>query len=135
MAQLKFDFFQMASDEKITKIKVIGIEKFMKLCSWQCFDLKSSCHRKICLKFSIWKSTKIKVVNLEKLCNFIVEKYKSYLWACSLLGWIALETSFPKSPWSLKSKFGVKSYGVFREAGCAVAVPRIWAAVPDMYIP
>jgi hypothetical protein len=32
---------------------------------------------------------------------------------CSLQGWIALETSFPKSLRSLKSEFEVKSYGVF----------------------
>jgi hypothetical protein len=41
--------------------------------------------------------------------------------ACSLLGWIALETSFPESPKSLKMEFEVKSYGVFREATCAVS--------------
>jgi hypothetical protein len=29
----------------------------------------------------------------------------------------------PKSPRSLKSDFGVKSYGIFREAGCAAVVP------------
>jgi hypothetical protein len=42
------------------------------------------------------------------------------LGACSWLGWIALETSFPKSPRSLKTEFGVKSYGVFREVTYAV---------------
>jgi hypothetical protein len=38
---------------------------------------------------------------------------------CSWLGWIALETSFPKSSKSLKTEFRVKSYGVFREMTCA----------------
>jgi hypothetical protein len=41
--------------------------------------------------------------------------------ACSLLGWIALETSFSKSPKSLKMEFRVKSYDVFREVTCAVS--------------
>ena len=31
--------------------------------------------------------------------------------ACSWLDWIAIETSFPESPRSLKTEFGVKSYG------------------------
>ena len=31
-----------------------------------------------------------------------------------LLGWKALETSFPESPRSPKTEFGVKSYGFFR---------------------
>jgi hypothetical protein len=39
---------------------------------------------------------------------------------CSLLSWIALETSFSESPRSLKMEFGVKSYGVFREVTYAV---------------
>jgi hypothetical protein len=38
-----------------------------------------------------------------------------------MLGWIALETSFMKSPRSLKTEFGVKSYGIFREVTCAVS--------------
>jgi hypothetical protein len=47
------------------------------------------------------------------------------LGACSLLGWIALETSFLESPRSLKSEFGVKSYDVFREVACAIS----WSCV------
>ena len=41
--------------------------------------------------------------------------------ACSWLGWIALETSFPESLRSLKTEFGVKRYDVFREVTCAVS--------------
>ena len=37
------------------------------------------------------------------------------LGACSLLGWITLKTSFLESPRSLKTEFGVESYGVFCE--------------------
>ena len=40
--------------------------------------------------------------------------------ACSLLGWIALETSFLESPRSLKTEFGVKSYGIFCEVAYVV---------------
>jgi hypothetical protein len=40
--------------------------------------------------------------------------------ACSLLGWIAFEIIFSESPRSLKTEFGVKSYGVFCEVICAV---------------
>jgi hypothetical protein len=43
------------------------------------------------------------------------------LGACSVLGWIALETSFLESPRSLKTEFEVKSYGVFCEVTCAVS--------------
>jgi len=43
------------------------------------------------------------------------------LWDFSWLGWIALETSFPKSPRSLKTEFGVKRYDVFREVTYAVS--------------
>ena len=43
------------------------------------------------------------------------------LWDFSWLGWIALETSFPESPRSLKTEFGVKRYDVFREVTCAVS--------------
>jgi hypothetical protein len=58
---------------------------------------------------------------------------------------MALETSFTKSPRSQKSKFEIKSYGVFRKAGCEaavllggsalqdVAMPRVRAAVSDLY--
>ena len=42
------------------------------------------------------------------------------LGACSLLGWIALETSFPDSPRSPKMEFRVKSYDVFREVTSVV---------------
>ena len=41
--------------------------------------------------------------------------------ACSWLDWIAIETSFPESPRSLKTEFEVKSYGVFNEVTCAVS--------------
>ena len=37
------------------------------------------------------------------------------------MGWIALETSFPESPRSLKMEFEVKRYDVFREVTCAVS--------------
>jgi hypothetical protein len=49
-------------------------------------------------------------------------RYKNlfHLGACTLLGWIALETGFSKSLRSLKMEFGVKSYGVFREVTCDV---------------
>ena len=43
------------------------------------------------------------------------------LWDFSWLGWIALETSFPKSLRSLKMEFGVKRYDIFREVTCAVS--------------
>ena len=43
------------------------------------------------------------------------------LWDFSWLGWIALETSFLKSPRSLKTEFGVKRYDVFREVTYAVS--------------
>ena len=43
------------------------------------------------------------------------------IWDFSWLDWIALETSFPKSPRSLKTEFGVKRYDVFREVTCAVS--------------
>ena len=43
------------------------------------------------------------------------------LWDFSWLGWIALETSFPETPRSLKAEFGVKRYDVFREVTCAVS--------------
>ena len=43
-----------------------------------------------------------------------------YLGPFSWLGWISLEISFPESPRSLKTEFGVKSYGVFREVTYAV---------------
>ena len=42
------------------------------------------------------------------------------LGACSWMGWIALETSFPESPRSLKTEFRVESYGVLCEVPCAV---------------
>ena len=45
----------------------------------------------------------------------------SDLGACSPQSWIALETSFPEIPRSLKTEFGVKSYGVFNELTCAVS--------------
>jgi hypothetical protein len=41
--------------------------------------------------------------------------------ACSLQGWISLETSFPESPRSLKMEFGIKSYGIFREMTYAIS--------------
>ena len=44
----------------------------------------------------------------------------SDLEAFSWLGWIVLETSFPKSPRSLKTEFGVKSYGIFYEMTYAI---------------
>ena len=57
--------------------------KVMKFCSWQLFDLKSSCQRKLCLNFKnlkFWiskrsqtENTKMKVVGLKKLWNFVVE--------------------------------------------------------------
>ena len=40
--------------------------------------------------------------------------------ACSLLGWITLKTSFLESPRSLKTKFEIKSYGIFYEVTYAV---------------
>jgi len=43
------------------------------------------------------------------------------LWDFSWLGWIALETSFPESPRSLKTEFRVKRYDVFGEVTCAVS--------------
>ena len=43
------------------------------------------------------------------------------LWDFSWLDWIALETSFPESPRSLKMEFGVKRYDVFREVTYAVS--------------
>ena len=60
--------------------------KVMKLCSWQLFDLKSSYHVKLCLNFKIrifqttsdGKTTKIKVVGLEKLRKFVVDNY--FIW-------------------------------------------------------
>jgi hypothetical protein len=55
----------------------------MKICSWQFFDLKSSYHWKfrvkfLNLKFKFYKTVsdvetiKIKLLDLKKLCNFIV---------------------------------------------------------------
>ena len=64
-------------------------QKVMKLCSWQLFDLKSSCQEKLCLnfqKFKIWifkmtldgQTAKTKVVDLKKLWNFIVHSF--FIW-------------------------------------------------------
>jgi hypothetical protein len=50
----------------------------------------------------------------------MIYKNRFHLGACTLLGWIALETSFSESLRSLKMEFRVKSYGVFREVTCAV---------------
>jgi hypothetical protein len=55
----------------------------MKLCTWQHFGLKSSRQAKFCLNFKIWifqttsdgKTTKIKVVGLEMLWNFIIDNF------------------------------------------------------------
>jgi hypothetical protein len=62
----------------------------MKLYNCQFFDLESSCHTKICLKFSNLKfkfcklklheeTTNMKVVDFEKLCNFIVDNIFIYI--------------------------------------------------------
>jgi hypothetical protein len=49
---LKFEFFKLSRMEKPTKIKSCRYWNVMKLCSWQFFDLKSSYHWKIRVKFS-----------------------------------------------------------------------------------
>ena len=70
----------------------------IEFCSWQLFDLKSSCQRKLCLNSknlnqnfqttSDVKTTKIKVVGLEKFWNFVVDNFliwnhlviENYIW-------------------------------------------------------
>lgn len=54
----------------------------MQFWSWQRFDLKSSMHAKITFEFLIfeiqifkWEITKTKVINLEKLYNFVVDNF------------------------------------------------------------
>jgi hypothetical protein len=57
--------------------------RVMRLCHWQCFGLKLSCHAKLCLNFKIWifqtisdgKTTKIKVVGLELQWNFVIDNF------------------------------------------------------------
>ena len=80
----------------------------IEFCSWQLFDLKSSCQRKLCLNSknlnqnfqttSDVKTTKIKVVGLEKFWNFVVDNFliwnhlvnENYVWISNFvngLGW------------------------------------------------
>ena len=68
--------------------------RVIKLCSWQCFGLKSSCHAKLCLNFEIWifqttsdgkkhQNKSFRSWNVIKLCNWqlfiwnhlIIEKF------------------------------------------------------------
>ena len=62
------------------------------------------------------------------------------LGVCSLLGWIALETSFSESPRPLKMEFGVKSYGIFCEVTYAVSkscgsATNFWSSARAVVVP
>jgi hypothetical protein len=62
-------------------MKVIGLKKLWNFVVDD--DFKLSCHAKLCLDFKIWnfqitldgKSTKIKIVRLEMLWNFIADNF------------------------------------------------------------
>jgi hypothetical protein len=64
--------------------KLCRSSKFIEFCSWQLFYLKSSCHKttsefhkfkiRIFKTTSNRKTTKIKVLGIKKLWNFIVDK-------------------------------------------------------------
>jgi len=73
------------------------------------------------------QTNRTQVLTLEKTLSTAPAQVD--LGVCSLQGWIALETSFPKSPRSLQTEFGVKSYGFFRKVTCAVFTR---AAVPHL---
>ena len=72
----------MIFDRKKTKIKVV-ISKSYATLQLTIFYLKSCMYEKLCLNFQIqnsnfsndygWRTTKIKVVDLKKLCNFVVD--------------------------------------------------------------
>lgn len=69
----------------------------MQFWSWQRFDLKSSMHAKITFEFVIfeiqifkWEITKTKVINLEKLYNFVVDNFSfEIIYAKKIFVWIS----------------------------------------------
>jgi hypothetical protein len=73
--KFKIWILKTISKEKTTNMKVCRYWRVMKLCSWQCFGLKSSCHAKLCLNFLNyigWKNHQNKICrswNVMKLCN------------------------------------------------------------------
>ena len=80
---LKFEFLKKNLGWKNFLNKNCRSPKVMKHCSWQLFDLKTSCHAKLRLNFKIWtfqttsdeKTTKINSVDLEKLWNIVVDNF------------------------------------------------------------
>jgi hypothetical protein len=64
--------FQTTSDGETTKINFVDLEKVIKQCSWQLFDLKTSYHAKLRLNFKILKFKFWKRPRMEKLSKLKV---------------------------------------------------------------